>query len=60
MSLRREYKVWCRFTISLDDERLKDVEELLKARFNEMLGTMERKDDIRIVLVHSFEVEEQR
>lgn len=55
---RQEYKVETEFNISLDDERLTDVQELLEARFNEFLGKLERNDDVRINLLCSFEVTE--
>lgn len=59
-SLRRSYDLKLKVTVSLDDEREEDVEQLLRIRVNEMLGRMEHHDDIRIVLLHDFEVREQK
>lgn len=58
MSLRNYYELRLKVTVSFDDERIKDVTDLLKARVNEMLGRMEHNDDIRISLVQYCEVKE--
>lgn len=55
---RQQYRLELAVLVSLDDEKLKDVEDLLKARVNEMLGRMERDDDIRINLLIHCTVEE--
>lgn len=56
--MRNTYKVELTFTITMDDEQLKDVKELMTWRMNEMLSALERKDDVRIVLVHNCDVNE--
>jgi hypothetical protein len=55
---RTTYKLTLVVTMTLDDERLADVEALVTGRVNEMLALLERKDDVRIGLVHQCDVTE--
>lgn len=57
MSGRRQFKVDATYTVSMDDTTLEEAKELLEGRFNESLAALERKDDVRIILVHNFDVE---
>ena len=56
--MRREYSLELKLFISLDDETLDSVKEILEARVNEMCHNLERKDDVRIDLLHHCDVEE--
>ena len=56
--MRREYSLDLKLFVSLDDETLESVKEILEARVNEMCAALERKDDVRIDLLHHCEVEE--
>lgn len=55
---RQTYKANVTFTFSLDDERLKDVKELVTFRINEMLAALAYEDDVRIILLQECNVTE--
>lgn len=59
-SLRTAFKVTAEFTVSMDDTLARDALDTITSRVNEMLATLERKDCVRIVLLHRVEVQEQR
>lgn len=59
MSGRTTFKVELTVTVQMDDTTQADALETIKGRVNEMLAVLERKDDVRIVLVHDLEVSEQ-
>lgn len=55
--MRIEYVLNLKLFVSLDDESLENVKEILEARVNEMCHSLERKDDVRINLLHHCDVE---
>jgi hypothetical protein len=55
---RTTYKLELVVTMTLDDEKLAAVTDTITGRVNEMLGVLERKDDVRILLVHECDVTE--
>lgn len=59
VSLRTEFKVNVEFTVSMDDTTARDALDTITSRVNEMLAVLERKDDVRVVLLHRLEVQEQ-
>lgn len=58
MSSRVEYSLDMKLIVSLDDETLESAKEIIEARVNEMCAALERKDDVRIVLMHHCNVEQ--
>jgi hypothetical protein len=59
VSGRTTFTVGVDFTIEMDDTSVAEAQETVAARVNEMLAALERKDDVRIVLLHRVEVKEQ-
>lgn len=60
MSERATFRVVAEFTVAMDDTTARDALETITSRVNEMLAALERKDDIRVVLLHRCSVDEQR
>ena len=56
--MRREYSLELKLIVSLDDETLEDTTRILNDRVNEMCAALERKDDVRILLLHHCDVKE--
>lgn len=54
---RAEFTVKVEFTISMDDTTPREALETVSARINEMLATLERRDDVRIVLLNTMRVD---
>lgn len=57
--MRSNFTVDLRLTVSMDDTTARDALEAITSRVNEMLAALERKDDIRVVLLHRLDVNEQ-
>jgi hypothetical protein len=57
---RHHYHVQVAFTIALDDESPETVRrDYVEPRVNELLAALERKDDVRIILLHRVTVEKR-
>lgn len=57
---RVTYRADIGFTFQMDDTLPTEVAETITVRVNEMLAALERKDDVRIVLLDRLEVTEQK
>jgi hypothetical protein len=54
------YHVLIELTVGLHDESCKTVKsDYIEPRLNEMLSVLERKDDVKIILLHKIQVDER-